>query len=200
MTAEPIDPEEIHELVEARLDLLGAPEVVNEAWRISGRETADWAARKRAKALGQLGAVQADAQRQRDEIMEAIAPYLFPIDLYEKDETERLYREIGHWEAKLAQWHRAELAEDDKLKTIKLPHATLRSRKNPDHWEFGDGFLSWAKDRLPTVVRVKEEIDKAAVKAALKDWQRMDDGVFVSPEGEVIPVAVQPGEVNFTIE
>lgn len=192
---------DISERVERRLEALGAPEDQSHPWRIDGRETADWAARKRAKAFQALQRVQVDAATQRNEIMDAVASYLFPIDLWEKDETERLGREVAHWEAKLAEYHRDVLAEDDHAKTIKLPHAQLHARKQPDKWEFGDEFLSWAKTTMPHLVRIKEEVAASTAKASLKALDRTDEGQLVSTEGEVIPgLTVIPGAVTYTIE
>lgn len=203
MTAtEMVDTTEIAERVERRLELLGAPEAQPENWKIDGRETADWAARMRAKRLGQLAEVKGDAARQRAEIMEAIAPYLFPIDMFEKEETERLSGDIRHWEAKLAEYHRDQLAEDDHLKTITLPHAKLHSRKQPDKWEFADEtFIAWAREELPMAVRTKEEVDKPSVKKALKDLERIEGGALLRPDGEVVPgLVVLPGDTTFTVE
>lgn len=196
-----VDPGEIAERVEHRLEALGAPEQPDAPWRIEGREQADWAARKRAKALRQLEAVKTDAATQRAEIMEAIVSYLYPIDTFEAEETERLGREVAHWEAKLAEYHRDQLKEDDRLKTIKLPHAVLHSRKNPDKWEFTDAFLSWAEANLPFSVVTKKQVDKVSAKGSLKDAQRLDDGHVVGPEGDIIPgLVVLPGDTNYTIE
>lgn len=192
----------IGELVERRLEMLDEPQGPKEAWRVGGPNEADWAARKLAKATRQLADVHAEAQRQRNEIMEAIASYLFPIDLYEKEESERLEREVGHWTAKLTEWHRDQLAEDDSLKSIKLIHATLRSRKQPDRWEFTeDEFLAWARSMIPEAVRTIEQIDKPSVKASLKGLARTDEGQVVNADGELVPgLVVLPGDTSFTIE
>lgn len=107
----------------------------------------------------------------------------------------------------LEMWHRAVLSDDPSRKTISLPCGTLKSRKQPDVWEFDDeAFIAWATEHAPGLVRIPEPrpaVDKKAVKVALDDnvqdvgsvvWRTIDEATGEVFE-EVVPgvtVTVRP--------
>ena len=129
-----------------------------------------------------------------------IEPYLTPVLEWQAEQIERLGAEAERWETLLVSYHRAVLAENDREKTIKLPHGTLSSRKAPDKWEFDDeAFIAWAKANAPDLVRTKDEVAKSKVKDALKGSCR-GDGAVATDSGEIVPgVTVTIGEPSFTV-
>jgi phage host-nuclease inhibitor protein Gam len=170
------------ERLEEVLDGSGTPDAVlgEHAWIIEDAGQADWAGRKLAKANRAIAEVEQLAKQQID-----------AINAWKHDEMVRLEKERENWLAKLADYHRARLAEDDHVKTIRLPHVTLTARKKQDGVDIPDplGVLEVLKKDFPFYVRTKviEEIDRKAVKEA------------VLKSGEIIPgVYVAPGEVEFS--
>lgn len=166
----------IAERLEASMD--EASPVEMEHWKVADAGGADWALRKLAKARAELAEVEAVAEKQ-----------FAIINRFVTTETERLTPEIENWETRLALWQRELLDGDDRRKTIRLPHGTLTARKLPDGVEIADpaAVLTWARAEAPFYVRVKEELDRSAVKQA------------VLKGGEIIPgVTAVPGEIRFS--
>lgn len=112
----------------------------------------------------------------------------------------RVQRDTTYLEACLRQFHEARLAQDRKAKTLHLPSGTLVARKKPAAWDINDEqFIPWAQTHRADLLRIKVEVDRAAVKAALvvNDDGRvldMDTGEFLDS------VTVTPGDVTFTIK
>lgn len=194
--------EELGDAVVHSLEELDAPPAgADEAWSISDSGSADWALRKLERVRSQIAGVNSDAGRQIRAVTEAIAPYLEPIESWRDRQVEQLAKEASHWEALLIGYHRAQLAEDPKAISIVRPHGTLKSRKNPDKWDFDDeAFMAWAREYAPELIRTKEEPDKALTKKTL----------LVGDEGEVQlqcgdelvdvkGVGVTVGERNFEV-
>ncbi|MFP5327750.1 MAG: host-nuclease inhibitor Gam family protein [Acidimicrobiia bacterium] len=81
---------------------------------------------------------------------------------------------------------RGEDPEKPKTLTYKLPTGTIVGRRPPERIEVLDEekFIAWAKaNGHPELVRVKEEVDKQAIKKATV----AKDGVSVIIEGERLP-------------
>ncbi len=194
--------EQLGEAVMHSLEELDAPPAgTGEGWRIEDAGSADWALRKLAKVREQIVGVNYDADAQIAAIEAAIAPYIEPITRWRDAQIERLTHDALHWESLLVAYHRAQLAEDPKAISIVRPHGTLKSRKNPDRWEFEEAaFVAWARAHSPELIRTKEEIDKALTKKTLLVG---DDGEVQLQCGEelvdVAGVSVTVGERHFEV-
>lgn len=200
MTTEPVpevpSSDVLDEVVLDALDTLDAPEE-SEGFRIDNEGNADWAARKLAKTRSALVAATVLATRQKDAILDAVRPHLDAIDRWYAAERDRREADAERWEALLADYHRAVLRLDDRAKTIRLPHATLSARKNPDRWETDDEkVIEWAQTANPAILRTKVEIDRREMKQAL-----VNIGGTATFAGEIVPgVTVLPGETKFSVE
>jgi hypothetical protein len=162
---------------------------LTDRFAIADTGQADWAMRKLCRIV-----------ESSKEIEELAARQMEPIERWRKGEQARLDRERSFWEALLVEYHRGVIAEDDKAKSIRLPHGTLESRKLPDRWDFDEeAFLAWAAANAPEYVRVKTEIDIPLVK---KTTTVDDDGSvrFKDGTGDDVPnVAVSVGERRFAV-
>lgn len=92
----------------------------------------------------------------------------------------------------LEMWHRAVLADDPSRKSISLPCGTLKSRVQQPEWVFDDEvFIAWAREHVPSLVRVPEPkpaVDRNAAKKALLTVE-VGEGAhsILTEEGEVVP-------------
>lgn len=191
---------EIDEAVTAALDEVDPPEHMPDGrWRVTDEGSADWAVRKLARARETAANTRAQANRQRKAIQEAVAPYLQQLDEWEAERIDALDRDAGHWEALLAEYHRQVLTEDERAKTVKLPHGKLVARKQPDAWEAEDTVvIDWAtKVGAHEILTTKTLLQRAEMKKTLS--------VATTGEvvwgGELVPgVRVIPGEVKYSVD
>jgi hypothetical protein len=75
-----------------------------------------------------------------------------------------------------------------------LPHGTLKTTAGQPKIEFKDEskFIEWAKVNDPTLLKIKTDVDKTALKALITE-----EGVVISTQGEIIPeVTVVPAETS----
>ena len=149
-------------------------------WEVTDPGSADWALRK-------LGKVDAEAHAVSDLAEQQIAA----IEAWRGAEHKRLGTQRENWETLLTVYHRGLWIEDEKVKTIRLPHGTLTARKLPDNIEIEDvkTALAWALACNDDYVRFPEpELNRAALKEA------------VLKNGEIIPgVTATVGAVRFTV-
>jgi len=99
---------------------------------------------------------------------------------------------MNRMEALLQEYHREQLRQNPKAKTIKRPVGTLKSvTRNKWHYR-EDDLLRWLKQHRPDLVRIKEEPNKQQLKKVAKiqgdrvyteDGERVE-GVMVMPETE----------------
>jgi phage host-nuclease inhibitor protein Gam len=152
--------------------LLGEP--IQEGFVIDTMEKAEWAMRKLAKITRDNKNDEEMAQVELDRIN----GWLTERQLSRK-------REVEFFEGLLTKYHSDLLLIDGKLKTVKLPHGTLKARKLPDKWEYNDSaILAWAKGKdRQEMIRVKEEVVKDAVKKAVKEDGESIPGVTIVPQG-----------------
>lgn len=194
-------PDELEDAVLHAFDELDEPEEESPGrWHIDNAGSADWTIRHLIRARSALAKVNADADRQVAAINEAVAPFIEPIETWRAEQTEKLAKEAGNWEALLVEYHRQVLSEDKDAISIVRPHGTLKSRKLPDKWEFDEpAFIAWAAAHAPELVRVKEEIDKPLVKKVV---MAKPDGTFgmAGVEGSAQGITVTVGDRRFEIE
>jgi phage host-nuclease inhibitor protein Gam len=167
------------ERLDDALDLDAPEEDTPGHWQITDPGSADWALRK-------LGKVDAEAHQ----VSELAEQQIAAIEAWRGAEHGRLGAQREHWETLLAIYHRARLEEDEKAKTIRLPHGTLTARKLPDGIviEDEDALMAWLGLNEVGYIRVRRDLDRAAIKDA------------VLKNGEILPgVEVKPGDVRFTV-
>jgi len=152
-----------------------------EHWSVTDMSSAIWAARKLLDLHQQQQAID-------DELTAAIAPLQAQIDAaieWAVDPKKDLYDRERFFEGHLTRWHAAQRETNPKLTSIKLPWATLSSRKSAPKLEIADEKATVAALKeagRADLIRVKEELDKVALKAAVfTDGEKLP-GVEISAE------------------
>lgn len=137
---------------------------------------ATWAARK----LARIRRQQAEVQRVAEERLQAIRDWMTA-------ETEKLDRAAGFFEHALTEYHRLQLVENPKAKTIALPDGVkLACRKQqPEYVRDNDVLLAWAKANAVDCVKTIESVDWSTIKGRVA----VSDGgtVIYVNTGEVVP-------------
>lgn len=153
----------------------------NEGFVVDTDQKADWAIRK-------LAAVR-KKQTENEAIFNAevtrITEWLSTVNT-------ALQRDALYFEAVLRPYALTQRTEGRK--SITLPHGTIKTTAGLPKIEFKDesAFIEWAKANDPTLLKVKTDIDKTAVKALITE-----EGVVISTQGEIIAgVEVIPAETS----
>ena len=157
----------------------------DEHYKIGGISEADWAVRKLAKYRRKIAERQQLANDEKAKI-----------DGWLEDANKADRESVIYFEAILHIWHEAQLAEDPKAKTIKLPGGQLQARQRPGHFDIDDEqFVPWALEHDLSLVRTKYE----PIKSEIKDQTRVaEDGKVANSDGEALPgVTWVEGEVTF---
>lgn len=163
--------------------------LVKPAFEITTKEQAVWALRK-------IAAVE----RARKEAQDAANAEVGRISRWLDDEELRANQARKHLDYLLEQYHRTQLAENPKAKTIKLPHGTLRFRSQQPQFTRDDAVIKkWAAEDMPEVLVAQEpKLDWTRLKKALV----IQDGVaIIADTGELVPgVEVEVRPDKFTVE
>lgn len=174
---------ELQDRLDEVMNNAAQPRVVVEGterrWMIEDPGAAEWALRKRAKIADEI-----------TQVRELVAREIAVLQDFEEAELARLLPQVENFDGLLAEWHRKVLSDDAEAKTLHYPHGTLKARKAPDGVEIADevALLDWALEHDQRFVRVKESLDKQALKDA------------VLKSGEVIPgVAPVTGEIRYSV-
>jgi NAD+--asparagine ADP-ribosyltransferase len=153
----------------------------NEGFVVDTDQKAEWALRKLAVIRRKQMENQALAQAEVDRVTE----WLDTVNT-------ALQRDALYFEAVLKPYALTQRSEGRK--SITLPHGTIKTTAGQPKVEFKDeaAFIEWAKTNDPSLLKVKTDIDKTAVKALITD-----EGVVISTQGEIIPdVEVIPAETS----
>ncbi|CAB4156477.1 Host-nuclease inhibitor protein Gam [uncultured Caudovirales phage] len=153
----------------------------NEGFIVDTDQKADWAIRK----LAVVRKKQAENKVLHDAEVARIADWLSMVNT-------ALERDALYFEAVLKPYALTQRTEGRK--SITLPHGTIKTTAGQPKVEFKDEakFIEWAQANDPTLLKVKTDIDKTAVKALITE-----EGVVISTQGEIVPdVEVIPAETS----
>lgn len=153
----------------------------NEGFVVDTDQKADWAIRK----LAVVRKKQAENQAIHDAEIVRIQEWLSTVNT-------ALERDALYFEAVLTPY--ALLQRSEGRKTVTLPHGTIKTTAGQAKVEFKNeaAFIEWAKTNDPSLLRIKTDIDKTAVKSLITE-----EGVVISTQGEIIPdVEVIPAETS----
>jgi hypothetical protein len=153
----------------------------NEGFVVDSDQKADWAIRK----LAVIRRKQSENKALYDAEIVRITEWLSTVNT-------ALDRDALYFEAVLTPY--ALLQRSEGRKTVTLPHGTLKTTAGQPHIEFNDEskFIEWAKINDPSLLRIKTDVDKSALKALITE-----EGVVISTQGEIIPeVKVIPAETS----
>ena len=175
--------------LEAQLRPDDAPDQPTEGWSITGLDTAAWASRKAAAAHREIARWKTWAEAEKARIDAIVAA-----------ETKRAQDDAAFFEHHLAVFLKGEIEAGRKAKSLALPGGTIKlTARQPKVDLDDDAFLAWAKETgRVDLVRVKESIDKSALKKAA---ELAEDGVVVI-DGEIVPGAsweAQEDSATFTV-
>ena len=158
----------------------------SEQFKIDTPEKADWALRKYAQAKKAVD----EFTRQRDDMIAQANEWLAEVS---KEHLETMRR----MESLLMEYHREQLRQNPKAKTITRPAGTLKSvTRNKWHYREND-LLKWLKEHRPDLVRVKEEPNKDQLKKVAKVHA---NGFVYTEDGEKIEGVMVTPETKFSIE
>ena len=151
-----------------------------ERFKIESKDQAIWALRKIAQ-----------AKANQDENTQAAQAEIERITAWRNEENEKLQRSVSFFESLLHEYFMQLREDDPKLKTVKLPHGSLKMRKQqPDFIYNEDELLEWAKVFMPEVVVVKETVSKNPVKKHIRETGEMVPGVTITERPEKFSVEV----------
>jgi len=139
--------------------------------------------------LFSLRQTEAEADQFRDVAEKMIADIRAEADRH----IETLLDKADWCRGSLELFHRKELAQNPKAKTIQLPCGTLVSSAQQPEWDIDDDtYMKWALERNPETDTVKfppppdPKVMRTEVKKEFKD-AAVSDGKVVLPDGEVVP-------------
>lgn len=164
-----------------------------ERFQITDDKQAAWAMRKLAAIRKRQAEVSGIADLERERIA-----------AWETQQIEALSGDTAYFTGLLVQYARTERDANDR-KSVVLPHGSVKSRAGSRRVEIvdADAFTVWAQKNAPTLVRVRVEPDKAAIRAAIPDdVMRATNPLPVdSTTGEVMPgVSITRSEITYTVE
>jgi hypothetical protein len=169
-------------LSEGKLNIFQELQIIEERerFRIETKDQAAWALRKMSR-----------IKAEQDENTQAAQAEIDRIAVWRNEENEKLQRSISFFESLLHEYFMQLREDDPKLKTMKLPHGTLKMRAQQPQYEYDESLmLPWAKKNLPEAVVVKESVAKTPVKKHIKDTGEMVPGVEIVERPERFSVEV----------
>ena len=178
--AEEVFDEEAERILSALAAVFGTPR-----WRVDGVRSAEWIANKWRHAAEAVAEAEALAAEYHDRI-----------DRWLEEATRADRRTIEWATAHLTDWLRREHEADEKVKSRKLPSATIASTAGRERWEvFEEAFVAWARTNRPDLLRAIPQ-----TVATLKQALTVKDGKAITEDGETADgVAVITGERTYTV-
>ena len=164
------------------IENLGVPEIPEERerFRIETKDQAAWALRKMSR-----------IKAEQDENIQTAQAEIERITSWRDEENGKLERSISFFEGLLYEYFVQLRDENPKLKTMKLPHGSLKMRAQQPQYEYDeDQLLPWAKENLPDAVVVKESVAKTPVKKHIQETGEMVPGVQMVERPEKFSVEV----------
>ena len=163
-----------------------------ERFTVDNDRKATWAVRK--LTMYQQRIVQ--AQQIADDEMARIQEWL-------DRQLNRDANDIAYFEALLTRYALAQRSDHDR-KSVDTPYGIVKTRVGqPKYTVFdAEAFFAWARSSRPDFIRVKEDVDLAALKGASTLENTPTLGlVAVTDDGEIVPgVQVAPAQITVKVE
>lgn len=158
---------------------------VKEQFEVSDLQGATWCFRK-------LRAIE----EKVEEVTSVAALEIDRITEWLKDEVESLESDKAYFEGLLNEYYVKERAKDKKFK-LSTPYGKVTARKTKK-WTYDDEVVkAYVKAEELPFIRIKEELDKVAIKKAFKDGVNIQTGEYIPgitiEEVESITVKVEGG-------
>lgn len=133
-----------------------------------------------------------------EDAMERVKAELYDLTEQQKAALEPINGEIDYLKSQLEAFSRQQLEETGE-KTIRLPHATLTARKQPQGFNKDeDALLKWAEENAVDLVKLSRSVSWSELKKELL----VDDGKAIfKPTGEILEaVTPKPEEIKYSVE
>ena len=148
-------------------------EVEQEGFSVKDQQTAEWVVRR-----------IAESRKRQNEIDELYQAEMFRLKTWKEKEMQKEQSNIEYFETVLKPW------AQEQGKSVSLPSGKVRFRKMQDKFIYDDQMvIAWAKQHLPEAIRVKEELEKKAIKDHVKATGELPDGLSIEqqePKFEVV--------------
>lgn len=133
-----------------------------------------------------------------EDAMERVKVELYDLTEQQKAALEPINGEIDYLKSQLEAFQREQLEETGE-KTIRLPHATLTARKQPQSFDKDETqLLAWAEENAAEFVKVSRSVAWGELK---KDIAVDGGKAIFKPTGEVLTaVTPKPEEVKYSVE
>ena len=140
---------------------------VKEQFEVSDLQAATWCFRKLRAIEDKVEEVKSVAAMEIDRITEWLAR-----------ETKSLEEDKAYFEGLLNAYYVKERAKDKKFK-LSTPYGKVTARKTKK-WTYDDEVVkAYVKEENLPFIRIKEELDKAAIKKAFKDGVNTETGEYI---------------------
>lgn len=184
---------EVLERLNDQLRPVNAPENPEEGerepWRVRTQDDAAWASRKARDAHQEVKAIDEWEQREIERVRAAA-----------ESERKRPRQTAEFFEAALGTYVMELAREGRAKKSLELPGGTIKIRKRqPEITMDEEKAIPWLRENDPDLLRVKESVDKSALRKAVKREEGV--GVVHTSTGEVIAwmdLTEQPDSASFT--
>ena len=158
---------------------------VKDQFEITNLQGATWCFRKLRAIEDKVEEVKSVAAMEIDRITEWLAR-----------ETKSLEEDKAYFEGLLNAYYVKERAKDKKFK-LSTPYGKVTARKTKK-WTYDDEVVkAYVKEENLPFIRIKEELDKAAIKKAFKDGVNTETGEYIPgiriEEVESISIKVEGG-------
>lgn len=166
-----------------------AEEIEKQRFKVDSLESANWCLRKLAALEKQQSEIDALAQKEIERIQN-----------WQQSEKEKIDFSKRFFECLLEEYFRSEREKNPKFK-LSTPYGKVSSRKQQPKWTYDDEKLlnSLESAGLKDFIRIKKEVDKAALKKAVE----VVNGQAVTEDGEIlegIKVEEQPEKIVIKVE
>lgn len=170
----------------------GDTETPDDAAPIADLNEANWHLRKIAKArreYDELGAVYAAE-------MSRVTAELDRLRLRWQIRADRIGHRIAWHEAPLKSYMAMRMREDPRLRTLDLPHGTIKARVGKVagiNVDDKDAVIAWAGDSLPDLVEQRPHLVKSVLDAYVRSSGEIPPGVTVVPPTTTFTITAEGG-------
>jgi hypothetical protein len=152
----------------------------HERFEIKTKDQAAWALRKMSK-----------IKAEKEENVRTAQAEIKRIDDWCQSENDKVQGSLDFFEYLLMGYMQQERQADPAVKTIKLPHGSLKMRaQQPEFVYDEEALLEWARKVMPSSIIVKESFPKQIAKDWLKTTGELPDGVTITERPEKFSVEV----------
>ncbi len=172
---------EMHEIYEAETQIeYDEYENEHQKFKVADKASAEWCLRK-------IAAYKKEMQENQDIVnaeIQRLNEWLTQVNKHSQERIDYLTGLLQEYLTKVAE-------EDPKCKSIKLPHGTIRFKKQQPEWIYNDEkILKWLKQNKPELIQIIEKYNKNDIKRLVKETGEIIDGVEIQFKEDKFEVEV----------